>query len=391
VFVVPEAVKELVVHNASLKYSILSGTTLALSGLGDAFLYVYLPNNYQSIGLTVFWVGILLSINRFTRLFLNSQVAYVLSKHGIKTITVTTTVLAILTTLSYGFFNSIFLWVIVRVLWGLSFSTLRLSSIIYALQYNKQGFSLGLSKSITEIGSVLALLIGPVLIMHFERGITFILLASLSVIGLLSAIALPQIKIKPVSRKDLILSFPSSLNILVLLNTFVVEGMLVVLIGRLLYDGLNISALQVLTIAGFYLAYRRICLIFFSPLSGWLADKFGFQSLFNYTALFLAIGISLIAFGFAIPGIIVTFTFSAMNTSVSPGSALTQPTSMVKDISDNATWRDIGAAFGTLTGSLLLNFSYLHIVFMVALFPIFIGLIVQFNNSKKKTIYNGIS
>lgn len=381
----------LVVLNATLKYSLLSSSVLALAGLGDSFLYIYLPTNYKSLGLSVFWVGILLSVNRFTRLLLNSRVAYHLSKHGIKTITVATIVLAILTTLIYGFVNSIFLWLIARVLWGISFSTLRLSNIIYALQHNKQGFSLGLSKSITEIGSVLVLLIGPVLILHFERSLTFIFLASLSAIGLLLALALPQLKIKPVARKDLILSFPSSLNILVLLNTFVVEGMLVVLTGRLLYDGINISALQVLTIAGFYLAYRRICLIFFSPLSGWMADKFGFQSLFNYTALFLVIGIALIAFGVTLPGIIIAFTFSAMNASVAPGSALTQPASMVKDISDNATWRDIGAAFGTLTGSLLLNFSYLHIVFMVALIPISIGLFVQFNNSKKKTIYNGIS
>lgn len=375
----------------TLKYSVVSASVLALAGLGDSFLYVYLPANYQSLGLSVFWVGILLSVNRFTRLLLNSTLAFYLSKLGLKNITIVTTIVAVLTTLTYGFVDSILIWLIARILWGISFSTLRLSSIVYALKHTKQGISLGLSKSITEIGSVLALLVGPILISHFERGTTFILLTILSSIGIFIALSLPKIKTQPLTKKDLFLSFPSTLNILVLLNTFVVEGMMVVLVGKLLYNELCLSPSELLIGAGVYLAYRRICLIIFSPLSGWLADIWGFRTLFNYTSLFLVFGIVLVAFGFTICGIIISFTFSAMNASVAPGGALTNNKSIVKDISDNATYRDIGAAGGTLTGSLLLNFSYLHVVFMLVLIPIIAVLIVQFINSKTKTIYNGIS
>lgn len=371
-------------HNGALKHSLLSSSALALAGLGDSFLYIFLPASYQTLGFSVFWVGILLSVNRFTRLVLNSYVAYSLSKFGLKNIAVATTIVATLTTLSYGFLNSITLWVIARILWGISFSTLRLSNLIYALQHSKKGISLGLSKSITEIGSLLALIVGPVLILHYNRSITFSLLTVLSAIGIFIALSLPALETKALTKKDLYLSFPSTLNILVLLNTFVVEGMMVVLAGHLLLYELELPPSKVLIVTGFYLAYRRACLIFFSPLSGWLADIWGFRSLFNYTSLLLVVGIALVAFGFIIPGLIISFTFSAMNASVAPGGALTNENSLVKDISDNATWRDIGAAGGTLAGSLLLNFLYLHFIFMVLLIPIITVLIIQFINSKKQ-------
>ena len=62
--------------NNPLKYTLLSAIILAIANIGDAFLYAYLPANYQSIGIPIFWVGVILSINRFTRLFLNGWVAY---------------------------------------------------------------------------------------------------------------------------------------------------------------------------------------------------------------------------------------------------------------------------------------------------------------------------
>ena len=378
-------------HKRTLKYTVLPSSVLALAGMGDAFLYVYLPANYQNLGLPVFWLGIFLSVNRFTRLVLYSQVAHYLSRFGLKNVTIAALVIAACTTLSYGFITSIYLWLLMRVLWGISFSALRLSSTVFALKHRRQGISLGLSKSITEIGSALALVIGPVLILHFDRRITFVLFAILSLLGIFGAWFFPPVREKPISKQDLRLSSPSALNILVLLNTFVAEGMLVVLAGRLLLNEGHISPSNALLMAGLYLAYRRLCLIVFSPLSGWFADIWGFRALFNYTNLLLLGGFALIAFGYTIPGLVLSFTFSAMNSSVAPGGALTSGNSILKDISDNATWRDMGAALGTLTGSVLLNISYLHMVFQVLLIPMIAVLIVQLNNSRKKAICHGIS
>lgn len=369
----------------------LAASSLTLAGLGDSFLYVYLPANYPNMGLSAFWVGIFLSINRFTRLALNSRIAYYASKFGLKNITIVATIVAAVTTLSYGFINCIFLWLIVRFFWGISFSTLRLSSIIYALEHPRKGISLGLGKSINEVGSLLALLFGPILMLHVDRRETFVVLTILSAIGIPIAFSLPKVETKVLSKKDLSLSFPNTLNMLVALNTFVVEGLMVVLVGHLLLGDFDRSLSKVLIVAGFYLAYRRACFILFSPVSGWLADIWGFRTLFNYTSLFLVAGVSMVAFGYAVPGLVLSFTFFAMNAAVATGSALSGKDSIVKDISDNATWRDIGAACGTLSGSLLLNYAYLHIIFMVVLIPMIAVLTVQFFVSKRKKTYNGIS
>jgi MFS transporter, DHA1 family, multidrug resistance protein len=174
----------------SLGYTLLAALALAFASLGDAFLYAYLPANFHSIGLSAFWVGLVLSVNRFTRLFLNSWVAFYLGKYGIKTITIFATILAVITTLSYGFVVSGFIWVIVRILWGITFSTLRLTSLMYAMQHPKKGFSLGLNKSIIALGPVLSLFIAPVLLNHFDRTIVFTLLGALTAIGIIMAMLL---------------------------------------------------------------------------------------------------------------------------------------------------------------------------------------------------------
>ena len=42
---------------------------LALALLGDALLYVVLPIHAAAFGVTLAWVGVLLSANRFVRIF----------------------------------------------------------------------------------------------------------------------------------------------------------------------------------------------------------------------------------------------------------------------------------------------------------------------------------
>jgi MFS family permease len=372
---------------STLKNSLLSAFALGTAGIGDAFLYVYIPSNYKTLGLSLFWVGIILSVNRFVRLFLNSWMAFYLTKFGIKQISIVATLVAAVTTISYGLVDSLVLWLIVRILWGLCFSTLRLGSILYAMQHKKQGLSLGLSKSIVESGSVFALLAGPFLATHFSIEITFLIMAGITSIGAMSVFFLPDLDLPPVKAPDLKLSIPSSLNVVVLTNAFVMEGLLIVLIGPLqILNG--VSPEKALLLAGVYLAYRRACLVFLSPFAGWLADKWGFAYVFNLSAFFICIGILLTGLGFLLPGVIIAFTFAAVNASVGPGLSVKTESSLVKDVSDNATWRDIGAATGTLLGGLFLDFYYLHLMFLIAFVPLVSGLVIHLN---KQTARHGIS
>lgn len=371
----------LVQHNFA--YPALAAGTLALCSLGDTFLYAYLPVNYQSIGLSTFWVGLILSANRFTRIFLNGLAAHWINTTGIRFMTLVATLLATACTLAYGFAVSGILWVAVRVLWGAAFSTLRLSSLLYALQADKKGLSIGLSKSVIALGPILALLIGPLLIQDFSRAIAFSILGVISLCGFFVALLLPEMPLKPKSKIELFPAFPSSLNQLVFLSAFVAEGMLVVHLGLLISDGVTIHPEVLLLWVGSYLAYRRICMVLFSPFAGWLADRFGFEKTFKWTFFFLIIGLAFISADLYIAGILIAFTFSAMNASVSPGSAVSSSESMIKELSDNATWRDLGAATGTLIGSVLFDFLYLQLIYLFAFMLLGLGLILHLLNSKK--------
>ena len=54
-------------HSAT-KQTILASSTLTLALVSDAVLYLLLPIYFSDFLLTIIWVGILLSANRFLRI-----------------------------------------------------------------------------------------------------------------------------------------------------------------------------------------------------------------------------------------------------------------------------------------------------------------------------------
>ena len=105
---------------------------------------------------------------------------------------------------------------------------------------------------------------------------------------------------------------------------------------------------------------------FFSPVAGWFADKFSFEKVFVFTSVLLTFGIILISLKIEIIGLITVFTFGAMNASIASGGAVTTQSSILNDVTDNATWRDIGTALGSFVGALLLSLELIYPIFMVA-------------------------
>jgi MFS transporter, DHA1 family, multidrug resistance protein len=359
--------------------------------MGDAFLYSYLPSRHGELGLSMAAVGLILSVNRFSRMFLNNGLALMVGKYGLRTSVLSGSLLALFSTYYYGAAPSLFIWIVLRVLWGISFSVLRLSGIIYAVNHPRRGISLGLSKSIVEAGSVLALLVGPLLLIKYGAHMTFLFLSVAGLAGFIIAWFLPDISFQQVGRVPLRLSMPDSYNTVVLTSAFAVEGMLVVLTGSLLHRQGNVSPTEVLLYTGLALAYRRAAIIVFSPLAGLLADRKGFAAVFDGTALFTALGIIMIAAGFAVPGLALSFTAAALNASVSPGGAVQTGNSVLKDISANANWRDIGAASGTFLGALFINSSYLQLLFLAASMAVAGSLLYHFKTTRYKLLSNGIS
>jgi MFS transporter, DHA1 family, multidrug resistance protein len=332
--------------------------------MGDAFLYAYLPANHDRIGISSFWMGIILSVNRFTRLFLNGRIAWLLNRNGIKTIIIIALSLSAFTTFSYGATSIIPIWIVARVIWGISFSSLRLGNTLYALHHPRKGTALGLSRAIAETGPVIALLTGPLLIQYTGPGFTFLSFGLLSLACIPLAQRLSIINNDEIPRKHFNLCLPSSYNILVTINAFISEGVLVIITGRLIM-GTSMNPNELLLLTGALLGYRRLSLVIFSPLSGWLSDKCGFQKVFLYTTIVSVTGLLIIFSGGVIAGIITVFSSSAMNASAATGGAISPGKSFIKEASDNATWRDIGMATGTLAGSMLLSMDYMRVVIAV--------------------------
>ena len=346
----------------------LSATILAIANMGDAFLYAWLPSNYEHIGIPAMWVGVILSVNRFTRLLMNGWVAWWLSNKGIKTLMIGASIAASVTTASYGFISAVPLWILARVLWGISFSTLRIGNTLYSLEHPRKGMALGLGRALVELGPVAALLAGPLLLSYTGRGLGFLCFGLVNIAGVLPAFILTGLKTEKVSKKHLVLSKPSSFNVLVLINAFITEGLLVVILAKLIEGEQARSISTSLALVGLLLGYRRLALVLLSPLSGWLGDRYGFHKLFIYTTVFSAAGLLFILMDQAITGIVVSFTFSAMNAAAATGGAVTTAASYLKEISDNATWRDTGTASGAILGAIMLpaeNIRWLILLLLV--------------------------
>src|SRR5687768_4922424 len=156
------------VDKNGLKASAFAALALAFASFGDAFLYPFLPVNFDSVGVPVLWVGLLLSINRFVRIISNTLLVHAFAKYGLRSIMILAVTMAITSTLGYGIATSLLAWIALRAMWGLAFSAMRIGTLGYALQHERKGFALGISRSLQESGPMFSLFMAPVLLSYFE-------------------------------------------------------------------------------------------------------------------------------------------------------------------------------------------------------------------------------
>ena len=375
---------------ASLKATSFAAAALAFASLGDAFLYPYLPINFLDAGIPVAWVGLLLSINRFVRIIANSIVVKAFARFGLRNIIIIAVLFAICATLGYGIATGLLAWLMFRVMWGVSFSALRIGSLAYALEQKQQGMAMGISKGIHEAGPLLALLMVPLLINNFHSKTIFFLLALSSLPALYFSWQLPKHEHTPhrLSPK-LSLQWPSRVNILTFGSALFVEGIVVVVLGVLFLhyrDHINLSVAT--SLAAIFLAYRRVCLVIFSPVSGWLADKVGLQLIFQVSMLFVVVGLLTIVFGWIGTGAVVVFSFYSINAAITPGAASAGKAHLLTAVAENATWRDLGAAIGTLVGGLLIpSPTYLAPMLLAGAVGIKLFLCLHFGIGKSRKLF----
>lgn len=352
-----------------LKFPLYASLALSFASFGDAFLYPFLPQYAEVMQVPVVWIGVLLSVNRVVRIVFNPLVTKLFARYGVKPVTIVASVLAIISTAGYGTGCGLLLLILLRVVWGLAFAILRISALAYAFQHGYAGRSLGMSKSIQEAGPLLALGIGPLLLNYFSITNTFILLGLISVPSLIYATHLPELKYNPVAPGRTWIRIPSSFNSMTFAVSFFAEGILVIVAGLFLaIDNASLSTAAITSLAAGYLAYRRFASILFAPVSGNFADRLGFSRVFHFSLLMIIVGMILLVSGWIAPGLILIFSFSSINSAMAPGAVATGEKDRIRAVSVNATWRDIGAASGTLAGGLLMPGRFLTETFTIAIF-----------------------
>ena len=139
----------------------ISSWVLSLSLFGDALLYVILPVHADAFGVSMLMVGVLLAVNRIIRTFAYGFIADLTERIGLKNMCLIAASSATLSTAGYGFFEGDVLLTISRMVWGLSFAALLLVTLSYAAANPlKTGTRIGLSRSVEQVGPLLAMTVG---------------------------------------------------------------------------------------------------------------------------------------------------------------------------------------------------------------------------------------
>jgi MFS family permease len=215
----------------------------------------------------------------------------------------------------------------------------------------------------------------------------FIILSVISLPGLFFALGLPKTTYHRWSEPTKkFFAFPSPFNAITFISAFLIDGIVVVSLGLLfLKYKADVTPIVATILAAFYLGYRRICLLIFSPAGGWLADRFGLNKIFVWSLVLTIIGLIFLSQGYVETGATIIFTFYGIQSAMAPANASKENKYKLRAIAENATWRDIGAATGTLMGGFLLLSSFSLTMILIATFALIV-LLLYYLNTIQQTI-----
>ncbi|SFM30554.1 Predicted arabinose efflux permease, MFS family [Paenibacillus sp. 1_12] len=132
--------------------------------MGDSMLYIALPIYWRELGLASLWeVGILLSVNRFVRLPLSPLIGILYARMDKRWGLMISVILAFLTTTSYGLLSGFAWWVVLRCLWGVAWTFLRIGAYLTILDLSDErnrGALLGRYNGTYRLGSLVGMLAG---------------------------------------------------------------------------------------------------------------------------------------------------------------------------------------------------------------------------------------
>ncbi len=385
--------------------------------MGDSILYVILPSNYEFFKINSFlgvdsgfWIGFILSINRFVRIFSNVFSVKIIKILGLRNSMFVATFAVSLSTLGYGLFKGVLLIVLMRIIWGFSYSIFRLSYYlkVYSYEITNYGRHIGFCLSIQRLGSFIAVTFGVYISVKYGYFNILLLLSLLLIPALFIVYNIKEININSITKPSLSwnLLYIDQIkdirkNILIISffkfsSSFTSNGLAIATIAPFLIsiNKNTFSYESIILLAGIVVGFRWLADIMFGLIFGTLSDKFGRQSNIIISAITMLISIiiavSNISFYVSVFCIILMFFISvSLETSL---DALIGETAPEKEkssiISRYSTWQDLGAAFGPILGFVIGSYFGISYGYIFSIILIFISLYLYLKVFKITTSLN---
>jgi predicted MFS family arabinose efflux permease len=330
-----------------------SAIALAVALPADTVLYLLLPMFAPQFGVSVAEAGILLAANRLVRIMGYGWVARFYARRGDRPTDTLAVIAAAISALGYATLSGLWLLLPMRLLWGLSFAALNLSTQATATaQAAGASRRNGRSRAIVAAGPMLALPIGALLAEAYGPRAIFFVLTAVALTGLLATRRLPveSHPAPPIRRR---LTLPTSLDVWSFLEGFTLDGLFVMGLGYLGKDLLPGGAVLA---AGLLMALRYFSEILLSPVGGQIAERVGPERLLVTLSLMTAV--VLVGFGagwlWSCAAAIVVLRALSLPL-ISPIVARRTPgPGRVQALAARNIWRDIGAGTGPLAAGVLL-------------------------------------
>lgn len=373
------------IRDERMRPVVLLAAVTALCLVGDSMLYVALPVHWEEFGLTSLWqAGVLLSVNRLVRLPLNPAVSRLYRRISARSGMLLAAVLAAATTAGYGLAGSFAALIVLRALWGLAWTFLRLGAyftVLTTADDSSQGRAMGMYNGLMRTGSLFGMLLGGVLADTWGTGLTCAFFASVSVLAVpLIWSAVPR-NAKGMAEEAAagedgysLFSHWKVLSVLLIGTAvaFVYQGMLISTLSYLVKiripAGLDLgwALVGAASLGGVLQAVRWSWEPFLAPFFGWLSDhpRAGRKKTFIISSL---IGAALFAFLPADMGLLpwllllllLQVTATALTTA---GDAVAADTAVrsgakIKVITAYSVLTDVGAAAGPAAAFALNQYS----------------------------------
>lgn len=386
----------------------------AICILGDAMLYIVLPIYWKDFGLTSIWqVGILLSINRFVRLPINPIIGYlyhrIQKKHGLYI----ACSLAVITTLSYGFVKEFWILLIMRGLWGVAWSIMRLGgflSVIDASNDHNRGELVGTYSGLWGLGGLCGMLAGGFLVDILSLEVVCGIFAALALISLpiiYFMIPLTEKNVEEMQQKKQKLQILKQKEVLKIMTmglivALVIFGIFASFLSKLIVlhhgEAINLFSLTIgaATIAGIIQAIRWSWDPFLAPRIGKLIDQRLNRFVVLTTAsvlygiVFLIIGTTMNTILWLVILLVLQLLSTTMVTTMDTiVSHLANKVDTVKTMTLYTVIVDIGAAIGPLVVFFALDWigaTFLHIIIAFLCAIIFSFSLILYKKEKMPSI-----